>query len=117
MKKQENRTRNHETKEKRDDVAKARMEEMTWYEKLQAFEKVTDETCVLRRGRKPISCPWRDINKGDSGRVEVRSRLVAREITQKGTDSHLKNTTIGTRALRDKQSCLTPNELSCTPTH
>ena len=40
----------------RDDVAKARMDEMKWYEKLQAFEEVTDETCVLRTGRKPISC-------------------------------------------------------------
>ena len=60
----------------RDDVAKARMEEMKWYEKFQAFEEVTDETCVLRTGRKPISCRWRDINKGDSERVEVRSRLV-----------------------------------------
>ena len=71
----------------RDDVAKARMEQVKWYEKFQAFE-VTDETRVLRTGRKPISCRWRDINKGDSERVEVRSRLVAREIKQKGTDSY-----------------------------
>ena len=27
---------------------------------------------------------WRDINKGDNERVEVRSRLVAREINRKG---------------------------------
>ena len=51
-----------------------------------------DETCVLRTGRKPISCRWRDINKGDSERVEVRSRLVAREIKQKGTDSYFAGT-------------------------
>ena len=73
----------------RDDVAKARMEEMRLYEKLQAFEEETDETCVLRTGRKPIYCRWRDINKGDSERVEV---LVAREIKQKGTDSYFAGT-------------------------
>ena len=39
----------------RDDLAKARMEEMKWQEKFQACEEVTDETCVLRTGRKPIS--------------------------------------------------------------
>ena len=76
----------------RDDVAKARMEEMKWYEKFQAFDEVTDETCVLRTGRKPISCRWRDINKGDRERVEVRSRLVAREIKHRGTDSYFAGT-------------------------
>ena len=64
-------------------MAKARTEEMAWYDKFKAYEEVTDETCVSRAGLKPISCRWRDINKGDSERVEVRSRLVAREIKQK----------------------------------
>ena len=72
----------------RDDVAKACTEEMAWYEKFEACEEVTDETCLSRTGRKPISCRWRDINRGDGERVEVRSRLVAPEIKQKGTDSH-----------------------------
>ena len=76
----------------RNDVAKAQMEEMKRCEKFQAFEEVTDETCVLRTGRKPISCRWRDINKSDSERVEVRSRLVAREINQKGNDSYFTGT-------------------------
>ena len=40
----------------RDDVAKARAEEMAWYEKFKADEEVTDETSVSRTGRKPISC-------------------------------------------------------------
>ena len=30
----------------RDDVAKARAEEMAWYEHFKAFEELTDETCV-----------------------------------------------------------------------
>ena len=77
---------------RRDDVAKARMEEMKLYEMFNAFEEVTDETCVSRTRRKPTSCRWRDINKGDNERVEVRSRLVAREIKQKGTDSYFTGT-------------------------
>ena len=32
----------------RDDVAQARMEDMRWYEKFQALDEVSDETCVLR---------------------------------------------------------------------
>ena len=73
-------------------MAKARAEEMAWYEKFNAYEEVTDETCLSRSVRKPISCRWRDINKGDHERVEVRSRLVAREIKQKGTDSYFAGT-------------------------
>ena len=61
---------------------------MAWYEKFKAYEEVTDETCVSRTGRKPISCRWRDINKRDNERVEVRSQLGARVIKQKGTDSN-----------------------------
>ena len=51
-------------------MAKARAEEMAWYEKFEAYEEVTDETCVPRSGRKPISCRWRNIIKGGSERVE-----------------------------------------------
>ena len=76
----------------RDDVAIARTDEMASYEKFKAFEEATDETCVSRTGHKPISCQWRDINKGDNDRVEVRSRLVAREIKQKGTDHNVAGT-------------------------
>ena len=49
----------------RDDVAKAGAEEMAWYEKFKAYEEVTDEACVSRTGRTPISCRSRDISKGD----------------------------------------------------
>ena len=89
----------------RDDAAEARAEEMAWYEKFKAHEEVTDETCVSRTGRKPISCRWRDINKGDNERVEVRSRLVAREIKRKEDRQPLhRKTTVSTRTLRDKKS-------------
>ena len=43
-------------------------------------------------GRKAISCRWKDMNKGDNERVEVRSRLVGREIKQEGTDSNFAGT-------------------------
>ena len=76
----------------RDDAVKSRTEDMAWYEKFKAHEDVTDKTCVSKTGRKAISCRWRDINKGDTVRVEKRNRLVAREIKQKGTDSYFAGT-------------------------
>ena len=72
----------------REDVSKTRAEEMAWYDKFEACEEVTDETCLSRTGRKPTSCRWKDINNCDSDHVEVPSRLIAREIKQKGTDSY-----------------------------
>ena len=54
----------------------------------EAHEEVTDETCLPRTGRKPISCRWKDINKGGNEHVEVRSRLIGREIKQNGPDSY-----------------------------
>ena len=38
----------------RDAVATARTEEMAWYEKFEASEEVTGESCLSRTGRKPI---------------------------------------------------------------
>ena len=49
----------------RDDVAKARTEEMAWYDKFQVYKKVTDVACLSRTWRKPVSCRWRDINIGE----------------------------------------------------
>ena len=78
---------------------------MAWYEKFKAYEEVTDETFVSRTGRKPISCRWRDINKRDNERVEVRSQLGARVIKQKGDRQQLRrSTTVSTSTQRDKQS-------------
>ena len=73
-------------------MATARGEEMAWYDKFEAHGEVTDETCELSRaGRKPISCRWNDSNVGDSERVEVRSRLITREIKQKGLTATSQN--------------------------
>ena len=62
----------------RDDVAKAGAEEMTWCDTFEAHEDVAVESCFSRTGRKPISCQWKDINKGDAERVAVRRRLIPR---------------------------------------
>ena len=56
----------------RGDVSKARTEEMAWCNKFETYEEATDETCLPRTDRKPISCRRKVINKGDSERVEVR---------------------------------------------
>ena len=40
----------------RDDAARARAEETAWYDKFEACEAVTNETCLSRTGRKLISC-------------------------------------------------------------
>ena len=32
----------------REEVAKARMDEMSWYDKFNAYEEVADETCMMR---------------------------------------------------------------------
>ena len=36
-------------------AAKARADEMAWYDMLEAYEEMTDETCQSTAGRKPIS--------------------------------------------------------------
>ena len=65
---------------------------MAWYGKFETCEEVPDETCLSRVGREPISCRRKDINQGDQERVHVRSRLIAPEIKQKGTDCYFAGT-------------------------
>ena len=68
----------------RDVLAKARAEDVAWYDKFEAYEKVTDKTCLSRTGRTPVSCRWKDINKDDNERVEVRSRMIVEKSNRKG---------------------------------
>ena len=51
-------------------VIKARVEQLAWYDKFEAYEEVTDETCMSRTRCKPISCRWKDMNKDDVCRVK-----------------------------------------------
>ena len=74
----------------RDDVAKACMEEMAWFKKVQSLRR-GDSMCVKNATQTHL-LSMRDVNKGDNERVEVRSRLVGREIKQKGTDNYFART-------------------------
>ena len=70
-------------------VEKTLIRPLSWRpdgKKLQAFTKVPISQCVARTGRKPIGVLWRDINKGDRYNVNVRSRLVAKELNNKKCD-------------------------------
>ena len=44
------------------------------------YEKVPTEECWRKTGAAPIGTRWVDVNKGDDGKPEYRSRLVAKEI-------------------------------------
>ena len=61
-------------------VKKAREEEMEEFRKHGVYVKVPIEEAVKKTGKKPIGSRWVDINKGDEGNPEYRSRLVAKEI-------------------------------------
>ena len=127
------RGRLHRQNDRSDTLARRPRHELkiwAWYDMFEAHEEVTDETCLPRTGRKPISCRWKDINKGGNEHVEVRSRLIGREIKQNGADSYFRrSSTVGARALRDQQghqrnrkqenddnSWYSPNEHFCTMT-
>ena len=78
----------------RGDVAKARVEgNFVVRPVLEAFGDVTDETCMSRTGRKPIS-PSMEGNQTRATRnvLNCESRPVARDIKQKGTGCYLART-------------------------
>ena len=50
------------------------------FAKHQVYEKVPTEECWRETGAAPIGTRWVDVNKGDDGKPEYRSRLVAKEI-------------------------------------
>ena len=61
-------------------VHEAREEECACMEDWGVWEEVPVSECWRRTGRRPIGTRWVDVNKGDSRRPEVRSRLVAQEV-------------------------------------
>ena len=52
--------------------------------KLGVWEPSSLEECLQMTGRPPVSTRWVDVDKGMEGRVETRSRLVARDFMVKG---------------------------------
>ena len=62
------------------EVIKARLDEMCQIRTHAVYDKVPIEECYIVTGKKPIQTKWLDINKGDEDNPEYRSRLVAKEI-------------------------------------
>ena len=51
---------------------------------LGVWEEVSREECWRNTGREPITTKWVDVNKGRNGEIQIRSRLVARDVRTKG---------------------------------
>ena len=67
-------------------VKKAREEEMQQFRRHGAYEKVPVQEAHEVTGKGPIGSGWLDINKGDTGAPEYRSRLVAKEVRRTKDD-------------------------------
>ena len=63
---------------------KAREEELQWVEKQQKYEVADIDEAWEVTGKAPITLKWVDRNKGDWERPNYRSRLVVREVKNKG---------------------------------
>ena len=67
-------------------VQQARKEELDFFSKKGVWEIVPIRTAWDKTGRPPISVRWVDVNKGDETNHEIRSRLVAREMSRTKSD-------------------------------
>lgn len=70
----------------------ARMEEVQYIHTMGSYINVFIAQCCQHTGKTPISARWVDINKGDVGRRDYRSRSVACEIN---THTHTHTQTRG----------------------
>ncbi len=55
------------------------MEEISLTKRVGVLVDATHDECVMKTGRPPISTRRVDVDKGRSGVVDIRSRLVARD--------------------------------------
>ena len=69
-------------------VAKARQEEIDWVRSIKLYEKVS-RSHALSRGFKVVPTRWVDVNKGDWQKVNIRSRLVGKELKSKTKEALL----------------------------
>ncbi len=60
-------------------VRQARKDEIVYFKDMNVYKKVSIEECWAETGKAPIAVRWVDINKGDEGNPNYRSRLVAKE--------------------------------------
>ena len=69
------------------EVAKARREELDFYQSMGAY-KVVDRSEAWRvTGKGQVGVRWIDHNKGDKLHLNIRSRLVAKDFKVKGEDA------------------------------
>ena len=61
-------------------VKKARALQMEWYRKMNVYEKRPIEECFDKTTRPPIKVKWVDHSRGDRHNVNVRSRLLTKQI-------------------------------------
>ena len=59
-------------------MVQARKDEIEYFRSMGVYEKVDVQECWNVLGKAPIGVHWVDINKGESGKPNYRSRLAAR---------------------------------------
>ena len=64
-------------------VHKAMTEELGEYDKHEVYEVVTVASCVATTGKQPEDCRWRISNKGDAMAMDIRARLIARQMKKR----------------------------------
>ena len=61
-------------------VKAARKKELEYFESKSVWKKVSTQEAWRISGRPPVTVRWVDVDKGDNQRLDMRSRLVARQI-------------------------------------
>ena len=66
---------------------RAENEEMTYMEQLEVGIESTEEECLAKTGKAPVTTKWVRVNKGTSSNPFIRAGLVARDFKTKGGES------------------------------
>ena len=69
-------------------VMTARQTELGWVHDIKLYDKVPSQE-ALNKHIKPITVRWVDANKGDDNNMNIRSRLVGRELKAKTKEAML----------------------------
>jgi hypothetical protein len=70
-----------------EEARKGRDEEVKFLVKEHIYEKRAYDECVIKTGKPPTSVRWIDANKGSKENPNIRCRLVARDLKDKGGSS------------------------------
>jgi hypothetical protein len=82
-------------------VMEARQEELEFFKEKKVWKFVLITEAIRVTGKQPISVRWIDINKGDGDTMQIRSRLVAREMANRKSDEFFS----ATPPLEAKECC------------